>query len=156
MPPDLTSLIFAWFEHAVPKPNQKNLHTQIGCHFEEVAEMIYTLKGKDRLTQSLLTQGLVALYALADHLKSNGDCIELLNPAEFLDSLCDQTVTATGVGYMMKADFIGALADVNASNWSKFVHGRPVFDANMKIQKGPNYFKANSAVFLPSEPVPVG
>lgn len=37
-----------------------------------------------------------------------------------LDALCDQIVTALGVGYMMGFDMEGALAEVNRSNYTKF------------------------------------
>ena len=36
-------------------------------------------------------------------------------------------------------DIVGALDEVNRSNFSKFVNGKPVFDENGKIKKGANY-----------------
>jgi hypothetical protein len=41
------------------------------------------------------------------------------------------------------------MAEVNASNWSKFVDGHPLFDTNQKIQKGPDYVKARLEPYLP-------
>ena len=68
---------------------------------------------------------------------------------EILDSLCDQIVTAIGVGYMMGFDMVGALQEVNLSNWSKFdENGNPIFNENGKIVKGENYFKPDLAKFL--------
>nr|DAE07514.1 MAG TPA: NTP-PPase-like protein [Podoviridae sp. ctnCN2] len=40
---------------------------------------------------------------------------------------------------MMGYDLHAALEVVNASNWSKFEDGQPVFDEQGKIQKGKNY-----------------
>lgn len=40
---------------------------------------------------------------------------------------------------MMGYDPHAALEVVNASNWSKFEDGQPVFDEQGKIQKGKNY-----------------
>ena len=65
-----------------------------------------------------------------------------------LDSLADQLVTGVGVAHMLRMDIIGALNEVNLSNFSKFVDGIPQFDANRKIIKGPDYFKPNLELFL--------
>ena len=137
--------IFNWFKKAVPEPNHKNIHTQIGVHFEEVAEMLLALSGDDDQTEVLLHNAYLTTHLLAEHLKSNVGALNLdmSNQAkvELLDALCDQIVTATGVGYMLNMKFPAALEEVNASNYSKFVNGEPIFNENMKIMKGPNYFK---------------
>ena len=137
--------IFNWFKKAVPEPNHKNIHTQIGVHFEEVAEMLLALSGNDDQTEVLLHNAYLYNHLLANHLKSNGDVLDLGigNQAkiDLLDALCDQVVTATGVGYMLGMNLPMALEEVNASNYSKFVNGEPIFNENKKIMKGPNYFK---------------
>jgi predicted HAD superfamily Cof-like phosphohydrolase len=137
--------IFNWFKKAVPEPNHKNIHTQIGVHFEEVAEMLLALSGNDDQTEVLLHNAYLYNHLLANHLKSNGDVLDLdmsnQKKIDLLDALCDQVVTATGVGYMLNMKFPAALEEVNASNYSKFVNGEPIFNENKKIMKGPNYFK---------------
>ena len=137
--------IFNWFKKAVPEPNHKNIHTQIGVHFEEVAEMLLALSGDDDQTEVLLHNAYLANHLLAEHLKSNVGALNLdmSNQArvELLDALCDQIVTATGVGYMLGMNLPDALGEVNNSNYSKFVNGEPIFNENMKIMKGPDYFK---------------
>lgn len=35
--------IVQWFEKAVPSPSPKNQTVQIGCHFEEVLEMVQSM-----------------------------------------------------------------------------------------------------------------
>jgi len=42
----------------------------------------------------------------------------------------------------------GAMLEVNASNFSKFVDGEPVFNEDRKIMKGPDYFKPDLKKFL--------
>ena len=137
--------IFNWFKKAVPEPNNKNIHTQLGVHFEEVAEMLLALSGDDDQTEVLLHNAYLANYLLANHLKNSVGALNLdmSNQArvELLDALCDQIVTATGVGYMLGMNLPMALEEVNASNYSKFVNGEPIFNENKKIMKGPNYFK---------------
>lgn len=58
---------------------------------------------------------------------------------ELLDALADQIVTATGVGTFLGMNVPGALAEVNRSNYSKFVDGEPVFNENKKVMKGKDY-----------------
>lgn len=152
MPPkhDTLESTVAWFEAAVPSPTLKNIHTQVGVHYEEVTEMTACLKGKDRMTQSLLTQAMLANHALAMHLKTNSDCLKLaeIDAIELLDSLCDQTVTGAGVSHMMGYEHVNALAEVNSSNWSKFDDNKPLFDENGKIIKSKFYRKANLEPFV--------
>ena len=38
---------------------------------------------------------------------------------------------------------VEAVGRVNKSNWSKFVNGKPIFDENGKIAKGPDYVKCD-------------
>jgi predicted HAD superfamily Cof-like phosphohydrolase len=144
--------IFSWFKKAVPEPNHKNIHTQIGVHFEEVAEMLLALNGGDDQTEVLLHNAYLANHLLAEHLKSNVGALDLdmSNQAkiDLLDALCDQIVTATGVGHMLGMNLPMALEEVNASNYSKFVNGEPVFNENLKIMKGHNYFIANVKPFI--------
>lgn len=107
-------------------------------------------------TAVLLHEARVALKALASHLKANDRVITVLpeDRKDFLDSLCDQVVTASGVGQHCGFPVVEALAEVNDSNWSKFVDGKAIVDANGKIMKGPDYFKANLEQFVPQR-IPV-
>jgi predicted HAD superfamily Cof-like phosphohydrolase len=140
-----------FFRKAVPDPTNKNIHTQLGCHFEEVVEMLDVVTPLNEETAALLGNANDALHALAEHLKANDDVITILeeNRADFLDSACDQMVTNVGSCHMLNMDVIAGFDEVNASNLSKFdVHGEPIFDANRKVIKGPNYFKADLAPFV--------
>lgn len=123
-----------WFEAAVPEPTEKNRYVQLGCHFEEVGEMA------EAVTASVSAE---KISYLANEFKSGafGRPTVAFNRTELLDALCDQIVTAVGVAHMFGMDIETALAEVNASNWSKFVDGKPVFNEHGKIAKGPNYFK---------------
>ena len=137
-----------WHRRARSKPTAQDFQVQLGCHLEEVAEMLADLKfcfmddsaattheGKD-----------VALYfglvAMADMLKS-GEVSVMLPPARranFAKELADQVVTAVGVGYCAGMEMEEAVKRVNRSNWSKFGdNGQPVRGENGKITKGHNY-----------------
>ena len=144
----LINSIFNWFKKAVPEPKPKNIHTQIGVHFEEVSEMINSLTSKNQDTLGHLDIAEQALIDLATHLKQNNNVLDIKDEIELLDALCDQIVTATGVGYMLGMNLPDALGEVNKSNYSKFVNGEPIFNENLKIMKGPDYFIANVKPFI--------
>lgn len=126
-----------WFKAAKPKPTVKDAWVQIGCHYEEVAEMADALWDEELMKSADNT---------VDNYKDTEDCfmyfLEDLSESQriqLLDAICDQIVTAVGVAYMMGMDIEGALAEVNRSNWSKFEGGVPVFNEQGKIAKGVQY-----------------
>lgn len=127
-----------WFEAAVPEPTESRRAVQLGCHLEEVAEMLQALVGCRDFRQDR-DAAISALTFLADGLKCGMYSAATASATEYLDALCDQIVTAVGCAHMEGMDIQGALAEVNRSNWSKFVDGKPVFDENGKIKKGPGY-----------------
>lgn len=133
--------IIEWFKAAKPKPTTDDIAVQIGCHFEEIAEMMGALSCGKTADQ---------IFKIANIFYKNGTPMPMPSDWEndLLDALCDQIVTAIGVGYMMGFDMAGALDEVNKSNWSKFKDGVPVFDENGKIAKAGGYFKPDLAKFL--------
>lgn len=148
--PNVLANTFAWFTTAVPNPEPTNFHAQIGTHVEEVHEMLVELTPQDEKTANLLQDANIALVALADHLKASDNAVVVLpeNRKDFLDAIVDQLVTGTGVANFQKMDVVGALNAVNIQNYSKFVNGKPIFDQNMKIAKGPDYKKADLSPFV--------
>lgn len=139
-----------WFQKAVPKPVDKNRSTQLGVHLEEVAEMLKALVATNHPTQILLDNAVISLENLADTLKILDNQVEIHDPLEFLDGLADQIVTAVGTAHMNGMDIVGALHEVNGSNFSKFdEEGNPIFNENKKIMKGPHYYKPDLINFLP-------
>lgn len=138
---DITPIL-DWFRKAVPNPTATNVTTQLGCHFEEVDEMFESIG----ITPTNIS-------VVSDFLKNTDEgysnkIITDIDRTALLDSLCDQIVTAVGVAYMLGLDIQGALNEVNASNWSKFENGEPVFQPNGKIAKGKNYFEPKLEPFV--------
>lgn len=142
--PDPLTNTVNWFKEAKPEPTSKDICTQIGCHYEEVGEMDLAIDNDDGISDN----GTLAEWYkkvspdMADYVLTE------VNRTELLDALADQIVTAVGAAYMMGFDIIGALKEVNASNWSKFVDGRAVTDENGKIIKGEGYFKPELEKYL--------
>lgn len=136
-----------WFEVSTPEPTEKNFTTQVGVHYEEVAEMTDEVVGQDEASEARVAEVRAVLHAFALDLKKGNINIAVKDGTNFLDALCDQIVTAVGAGHMVDVDVIGGLQEVADSNDSKFVDGKALRDENQKIIKGPNYFKADLAKF---------
>lgn len=135
-----------WFEQAIPEPTASQACIQVGCHYEEVAEMMEALADDGVGLEVTQTSDQYKL-----EFEEHFSFIENLSDEEkiqLLDSLADQIVTAVGVAHMLGMDILGALEEVNRSNFSKFENGNPVFDANGKITKGKNYVKPNLERFV--------
>lgn len=135
-----------WFEHAIPAPTDEHRCIQIGCHYEEVSEMMFALgDGEDHSVVSDTAEYYKAQKGLYPNAVNGMQPDEKI---DLLDSLADQITTAVGIAHMFGFDIEGALAEVNRSNFSKFEDGKPVFDKNGKITKGKNYSKPQLAQFI--------
>jgi hypothetical protein len=140
-----------WFEQAVPRPAAKNQCVQLGVHFEEVSELLDVIESHDPITHGLIVDARKSMHELATRLKQNHSDefpLYVTDYVMFLDALCDQIVTATGTAYMYGLNILGGMVEVNASNFSKFVDGSPVFNEHGKIVKGPDYFQADLRAFI--------
>jgi len=130
--------ILEWFQQAKSNPTIKDACVQVGCHYEEVYEM-YNVTHKN--SEESLCE-LAYDFKMGVGGSINDICCVIRDnkkSIEMLDALCDQIVTAIGVAYMMGFDIEKALAEVNRSNWSKFVDGKPVFTEQGKIAKPDSY-----------------
>jgi predicted HAD superfamily Cof-like phosphohydrolase len=148
---DSITRTLAFFEGAIPEPTPQNVTTQMGVHFEEFVEMLQEISSDNHNTKYVIAHAINAVSMLSTHFKSNPGCAFVGEEDRqlFLDALCDQIVTATGCAHMLKMQIDGAMAEVNTSNLSKFGEdGKPIFDENKKIMKGPKYFKPNLAPFV--------
>lgn len=138
------SSIKNWHERARPNPTAEEFSIQLGCHFEEVAEMMETVTltlGGFPYPLEPLTR---AITTLATYLKAGKLQVEAHDRKAFLDAIADQIVTGIGAAHCAGMDVVEALDRVDESNWSKFdENGQPMFDANGKIMKGPDYEPVN-------------
>lgn len=130
-----------WHKRARPEPDEKAFNVQLGCHLEEIVEMLTTLEVKGKEEEFLLWKITYDLHTLGIRLKEGYVTIKLRDRQEFLDSLADQIVTAVGTGYCAGMKVPEAVEEVNNSNWSKFDQetGLPIFNEHGKIIKGVAY-----------------
>lgn len=146
--PDSIADITNWFKAAKPEPTFNDYMTQLGCHFEEVCEMMAAIGGGnediciDLSEKADFIKGLTVPDEYVETQKT------FIDNTELLDALCDQIVTATGVAYMMGFDIEGALKEVIRSNNSKMVKGKFEFDANGKIMKPDSYSEPDLTPFV--------
>jgi NTP pyrophosphatase (non-canonical NTP hydrolase) len=142
-----------WLETAFPNPTEKDQATQIGVHLEEVTEFMEAIGSSKAAT--ILVQEVSDNFKQSPNIYQDADGNQITLPEDFkeqmLDALCDQIVTATSVAHSMGFDIVGAIKEVNASNWSKFEDGKPLYDANGKVIKGKHYFKPNLKPFLTND-----
>lgn len=132
-----TEAIELWHRRARPEPTAPDFNVQLGCHFEEIVEMMYSVDASD---ENLWQEARMQIYVLSKLLKTNELKATITDRKEFLDSIADQVVTGIGAAYCAGMKGAAACERVNTSNWSKFdENGQPLRDANGKITKGPNY-----------------
>ena len=134
--------INTWHQRARPNPTIEAFSVQLGCHLEEIAEMLLVLRCENERGDDECADAYHTLCSLSDALKK-GELKAVLKSeyrTEFLDSLADQIVTAVGAGHCASMNVVEACKVVDLSNWSKLdKDGQPVFDANGKITKGLGY-----------------
>lgn len=127
-----------WHRRARPEPTEANFNVQLGCHLEEIAEMLDTLAANPTAERSFIDLK-IYVKGFAEGLKRGEVTMGITDRKEFLDSMADQVVTAVGVGHCANMDVPAACERVDNSNWSKFVDGQPQFNEHGKITKGPYY-----------------
>lgn len=144
---DTMSSIIEWFKIAKPNPTNQNAVQQMAYHFEEVAEMCDAIVVHDVENELIsLKEDLLSVSRADEGYTDAGFFIQHIDKKALLDALCDQIVTALGVGYMLGFDMQGALAEVNRSNYTKFTtdengNPTPYINENGKIGKNPDTYK---------------
>lgn len=109
---DTIKRIEKWFDSAVPTPSADQWQPQLAVHIEEFTEMLVDGLGYD----TSVVDGLCDAQSYYKNKQYTGKPNDLL----LLDSLADQIVTAVGIAKMRGYNISGALAEVAASNESKF------------------------------------
>ena len=133
------SSIVQWFIIAKPTPTADDCKGQIIYHVEEFIEMLQAINAPVHLVDSLTR--------LQESIRQSDSqtFLEGIDKVALLDALCDQIVTAIGVGVLMGFDTEKALAEVNRSNYTKFkpYDGGylPYIRPDGKIGKNPDTYK---------------
>lgn len=136
--------IARWFETAVPEPSERNAHTQLRVHFEEVFETAKTLREAGTTGLARKERGFAAdvLSYVQRQIKSGNleIAFDKVDRVALLDALCDPSVTAVGVAHILGMNIEGALKEFVSSNESRFGEYRqPIFNEQRRIVKGSRY-----------------
>ena len=121
-------------------PGTDRFPVQLGCHLEEVVEMLQEVYVADYDVNLALEEACIELTKAAEALKAGRQEVSVDNSGAFNDSVLDQRVTGTGLLKMMGVDVAETVARVDVANFTKFVDGKPLYKEGGKIAKGPNFW----------------
>ena len=86
---------------------------------------------------------------IKEELEELKDALNQKNLKEVADALTDIIYVTYGAGHAFGIDLDKCFAEVQNSNMSKLdENGKPIYNENGKVMKGPNYFKPNLQKFI--------
>jgi predicted HAD superfamily Cof-like phosphohydrolase len=137
--------IALWQRRANPNISYEAFLTQLGCFFEEVAEVLDETDVTDINHKLLLSNAADLMERISVLLKDHEMQLRLRSREDFLKEMCDVVVTCVGSCYAGDMAIVSAIEEVNRSNWSKFdENGEPLRDKRTgKILKGERFSKAD-------------
>jgi predicted HAD superfamily Cof-like phosphohydrolase len=86
---------------------------------------------------------------IKEELEELKDALNQKNLKEVADALTDILYVTYGAGHAFGIDLDKCFAEVQNSNMSKLdENGKPIYNENGKVMKGPNYFQPNLQKFI--------
>lgn len=86
---------------------------------------------------------------IKEELEELGQAIKDKDIKEVADALTDILYVTYGAGHAFGIDLDKCFEEVQSSNMSKLdVDGKPIYNENGKVMKGPNYFKPDLSKFI--------
>lgn len=140
-----------WARLCLPAQSEMQMHTQLGVWLEEIRETVACVQTHDKDVAQVLIDLDRTLRSLETKLKGQTGVVFIPHPdrGELLDGLCDTQQVGQCLAWTLKMDYDGYMRDqVIPANFSKFVDGKPIFDANGKVAKGPHTFKPNAKGYV--------
>ncbi len=108
--------------------------------------------GQDVLTKPKFPDKKVVklrLDLIKEELNELEEAIKNNDLLEVADALTDILYVTYGAGHAFGIDLDGCFDEVQKSNMSKLdENGKPIYNANGKVLKGPNYFEPNLKKFV--------
>ena len=84
-----------------------------------------------------------------EELEELGQAIKDKDIKEVADALTDILYVTYGAGHAFGIDLDKCFEEVQSSNMSKLdINGKPIYNENGKVMKGPNYFKPDLSKFI--------
>ena len=120
-------------------------------NFEKVGLFMKTFGQEVKVKASFSSDKINKLRVdlIEEELEELKDAINKKDLKETVDALTDIIYVAYGAGHAFGVNLDKCFEEVQNSNMSKLGDdGKPIFNENGKVMKGPNYFKPNLNQFL--------
>ena len=120
-------------------------------NFEKVGLFMKTFGQEVKVTASFSSDKINKLRVdlIEEELEELKEAINKKDLQETIDALTDILYVTYGAGHAFGVNLDKCFEEVQNSNMSKLGDdGKPIFNENGKVMKGPNYFKPNLNQFL--------
>ena len=120
-------------------------------NFEKVGLFMKTFRQEVKVKASFSSDKINKLRVdlIEEELVELKEAIKKKDLQETIDALTDILYVTYGAGHAFGVDLDKCFDEVQNSNMSKLDNdGKPIFNENGKVMKGPNYFKPNLNQFL--------
>ena len=120
-------------------------------NFQSVKKFMVTfgqeVKNKAEFPNEKITK--LRYELIREELEELGQAIKDKDIKEVADALTDILYVTYGAGHAFGIDLDKCFEEVQSSNMSKLdANGRPIYNENGKVMKGPNYFKPDLSKFI--------
>ena len=120
-------------------------------NFESVKKFMETFGQEIKVKASFPNDKITSLRydLIKEELDELKDAIDKKDIKEVADALTDILYVTYGAGHAFGIDLDKCFEEVQNSNMSKLgKDGKPIYNENGKVMKGPNYFKPNLSKFV--------
>ena len=120
-------------------------------NFEKVGLFMKTFGQEVKITPSLSTEKInnLRISLIDEELNELKEAIKNKDLKETVDALTDILYVTYGAGHAFGVNLDQCFDEVQRSNMSKLgENGKPIYNDQGKVMKGPNYFKPDLAKFL--------
>ena len=120
-------------------------------NFEKVGQFMKTFGQEIKTKSSLSTDKInnLRVSLIEEELEELKQAIKQKNLLEVADALTDLLYVTYGTGQAFGINLDKCFDEVQKSNMSKLdENGKPIYNENGKVLKGPKYFKPNLSNFL--------
>ncbi len=120
-------------------------------NFEKVGVFMKTFGQEIKTKPSLSSNKIntLRINLIEEELKELKHAIENKDLKETIDALTDILYVTYGAGHAFGVNLDKCFEEVQKSNMSKLGEdGRPIYNENGKVMKGPKYFKPNISKFI--------
>ena len=120
-------------------------------NFEKVGLFMKTFGQEVKITSSLSSEKInnLRISLINEELEEFKEAIRNNDLKEAADALTDILYVTYGAGHAFGINLDKCFEEVQKSNMSKLgIDGKPIYNDDGKVMKGPNYFKPNLSKFI--------